>query len=149
MTAIQAQSIDKQSAQKLVHGLFRLLKDYAENRASVPNSSQLEHYLSNKIRLISNERAVCRNIGDFLLRIREVQKHFEEIQFSDFLEEPLVADQKIVLRFHIDGIRSTGQKSQFQVFAILTVNQGKISEWIEILHEKGSGDLEPFQELTE
>lgn len=149
MSAIKAHALDKQTAQKLVTGLFNVLKNYLKDSSTIPATSELEKYLSPRIRLTSNERTVCRNIGDFLLRIREVQKHFEEVKFSDFLEDPIIAENKIVLHFKIDAMRPTGQKTQYQIAAILNVEDGKIDKWTEIMHEKGSGDLEPFQELTE
>lgn len=151
MTGIQEVSLDNQTSLNLVNGLFQLLKSYVGRRdqASIPAVENLENYLDPKLQLTCNEEIICRNIQDFVHRIKEVQNYYEVIEFSDFLENPLAADNKIVLRYHLNCIRSTGENKQFQIISILTVNNGKISDWNEVLHEKGSCALMPFQKLSD
>lgn len=149
MAAVKSPTLDKQLAHKLLNGLFGLLRKYAEDRKTVPSQTELERYISHRVRVTTNDRTTCRNIGDYLLRIREAQKHFEKLEFSDFLEEPIVADQRIVVRFNVDVVRPNGKKAQFQRVAILKVEEDKIASWNELIHEKGSGDLESLLELAE
>lgn len=145
------QPLDNQTALKLVNGLFHLLKNYIGNRnqSSVPVLTELEQFLSPHIKFNRNERTVCHHLNDFLFRLKELQKNFEMVQFSHFLEEPIVANNKIVLRYHLDCVKSTGQKKQFHVIAILTVDHGKVTNWTEVLHDKDSGELIPSQEQTD
>lgn len=149
MSAIKAPTLDKHLAHKLLNGLFGLLRKYAEDRKAVPSQTELERYVSHRVRVSTNDRTTCRNIGDYMMRIREAQKHFEKVEISDFLEEPIIGDQRIVVRFNVDVVRPNGQKTQFQRIAILKIEEDKIANWNEVIHEKGAGDLESFLELSE
>jgi hypothetical protein len=148
MTGIQVPILDNQEALNLVNGLFQVLRAYVGKRTSIPSLTELENFLSPKIRLMRNERLICRNLDDYLFQLNALQKYFEAIRFSNFLEDPIVAKNKIVLRYHLDCIRSTGEKKEFQIISILTIDQQKISDWTEVLHEKGTGEI-LFQDLND
>lgn len=148
MTDRQTRPLDHQAALKFVHGLFQLLKKYVSDRnhSSTPELAELEQFLSSNITFIRNERTICLSLKDFITRLRKIRSFFEEVHFSSFLEDPIVSNNKIVLRYNLSCLLSTGQKKLFHIIDILTVDHDKVVNWLEVLHDKDSGELTAFHE---
>lgn len=139
MQMTKTQTINKRLVKDQIKNILNLFQSYS-NPKTIPSSSELEHYFVPHVHIISNDRTVCKDINDFLLRIRDIQKKFPNVKYSHLLEEPIVEENKAVIRYDVDFGSSSKGKTQFQVIAILTFEADRISQWIEVLHEKGTGD---------
>lgn len=133
--------LDSRHAQEILNDVFKLYRSYG-NPSTTPTTAELQKVFSPHLKIISNDRNVCNNLNDFVKRLQEIQKQSTLATYSNLLETPIVAGNKIVIRYGAELTRKTGKKSQFQVIAILTLQDDKIVEWTEVLHERGSGSFD-------
>jgi len=97
----------------------------------------LEQFLSRDIFIESNNELLCNNIDEFIAYIKKNHSRFSKVTYSSFLEEPIITENKAVIHFHVECISAipANQKQTFNAIAILSLESGKITRCIEVLHE--------------
>ncbi|HSX25755.1 MAG TPA: nuclear transport factor 2 family protein [Chlamydiales bacterium] len=119
----------------VVYRLFEWYRNYSEKAEAVPTIAELECFFTPDFHVISNGIEVCTSCRDYLPHFSTLKNNCRSARTSPFLEEPIISDDKVVIRYNADVEEISGRKVQLQVIAILTLEQGKISKWVEVLHE--------------
>lgn len=143
MPTLKSAPVDHKQAETLANDVLRLFASYG-NPAKAPSASELEKYFTSNLAITSNERNVCNSLNDFVTRIRNIQKNYSSMVYSKLLDTPIVDGNRVAIRYNIDLKTPSGQASQFQILAFLTVEDGKVSRWTDIIHKKGSGSFDNF-----
>lgn len=104
--------------------------------------SKLSQFFSPTVLVVSNENQVSKNLQEFQNRIKNIQTRFPTITYTKFLEKPIIARNKVVIRYNLETMDTQGKKREVVVIAILTVENDKVVQWTEVLHEKGLGEID-------
>lgn len=134
-------ALDAKHAQEIIRDVFALLRSYG-NLNSTPNANELQRIFSPQFKLIHNDRQVANNLNEYSKRLENLQKLSSLTTYSNLLEEPIIAGNKIVIRYGAELNKKSGQKAQYQIIAILAVADDKIVQCTEVIHEKGSGSFD-------
>ncbi len=135
--------LDARHAQDLLREVFTLLRTYG-NGSSSPNAGELQRFFSTQFQLINNDRKVCSNLNDYVKRLQDIQKENSQATYSNLLEEPIVAGNKVVIRYGAELANKSGKRSKYQIIAILTFQDDKITQCTEVIHEVGSSSSTVF-----
>lgn len=141
MPTVKNAQVDHKTAESLANDVLRLFGTYG-NPAKAPASSEIERFFTPNVLITSNDRTVVKGINDFVTRIRNLQKMYSNISYSKLLTSPFVDGNKVAIRYNVDLTSASGKATQFQILALLTVEDGKIANWTDIVHEKGSGSFD-------
>jgi hypothetical protein len=126
---------DTKAARELVHGILDLYGYLGKPNHQV-DLHKLEKFFSPNIEIISNDKKVVRNISQFQERIRNIQKRFPIIAYTKPLEDPIIADNRVIIRYNAELSEEKGQKRLVTIIAILTVESDKVTQWTEVIHQK-------------
>jgi hypothetical protein len=127
--------LDKNTAFPLLNGYFDLFERFFKI-GSGPHSAELEKYLSSELHMRSNGKILCRNLKEYIIYMDDVKKKYETIKLSEFLEEPVLGGNKIVIRYDMEGTIRGKPKREWNVMAIVTIDEdSKILQWSEVVNE--------------
>lgn len=133
-------ALEPRLAKDLSNNVLKLFEELGKGQN--PEISKLQRFFSPNLELISNTHRVAQNLQQFQERIRNIQKRFPEIHYSRLLEEPIISGNKAIIQYTAELHSPNGLKHQSTIFAILTIEDDKIAKWQEVIHIKGSGQLD-------
>jgi hypothetical protein len=137
MTITKEQTLDKKHTQQTIEGILQLFQSYG-NPNTKPSRQELERFFTSNLEIFSNDHTAVRNVNEFVERIQQIQQHFSSLKYSKLLESPIIAGNKAIIRYNVDLTTTNSKKTQFQIIAILTFDGEKVSQWTEVIHEKGT-----------
>lgn len=108
------------------------------NSQHVPTTSDLEKYISQKIRLSNNGQIVCNTLAEYIDRITKFKKKNSHIEITRLMDEPICCNDQAVINYEVTLTPRTGKPVEIALIAIATVKDNKITDWIQVAHEKGS-----------
>jgi hypothetical protein len=118
---------------QLLDDLFKYLA-LIGNSENAADQAILEQFLSRNFFIESNNETVCRNIQECIAYIEQNQSRFSKVTYSNFLEDPIITENKAVIHFHVE-CTLPNQKQNLNAIAILSIVAGRITRWIEVYHE--------------
>lgn len=110
------------------------------NRSKTVSTGDFEKFLSPKFQITSNGKLVGKSLVDYASRVTNFKKRYSRVEISKRLEEPIFSNNKAVIYYQAVLTSQTGQKSEISVISIATIENDKISQWLQVMHEKGSGN---------
>lgn len=119
----------------VVYRLFEWYRFFGENLSSKPSLEELERFFTPDFNVISNGVEVCASCQEYLSHFSTLSKRCRSARTSSFLEEPILSGDKVVIRYNADVEELSGRRVPLQIIAILTIEQGKIAKWVEVLAE--------------
>jgi len=138
MTLVKTPTLDKAQVKALLSGIFEQFQEFG-NQQETPNINDLGKYFANNLQFLCNGKPTCKNLTDFLHRTTNILKQYPSYSFSRLFDELLIPDNKVVIRYDCDLVARNNQKSQINIMAILTIENNKVTQWSEVVHEKGAG----------
>lgn len=119
------------SPKNLLSSFFKYLA-FLGNPENKIDSSSLQCFFTDDCIVQSNNLILTQGIDAFIAYINRNQERFEKVSYSDFLDEPIIAGNKVTLHFQVDCTEKNGRQKKLDVIAILTFKNGKICEWKEV-----------------
>jgi hypothetical protein len=101
--------------------LFEQFKSSYEDLKSVPTAAELECFFCPDSQVISNGVEVCSSYQEYLSHFVFLKDQCSSAKISPFLEKPIRAQNKVIIRYNAEIEEKRGEKSQLQIIAILTL----------------------------
>lgn len=130
-------TLDKTKTLHVVDEFFKQFDIWCCRDPITPSVSELEKYLSKNIQIFNNGQLIVKSSTNYLDRIKKFQKKYSNFQISEPLEEPLIRDNQGVIYYRLDLTTQKGEHKQVYIMAHFTIENDKISRWVEVTHEKG------------
>lgn len=128
--------LDKTYALTIINEFLEKFQDIiVSNKA--PKLADFESFLSPNFKLFINGKLDTKNIVNYLEQIVLYQKGFSSIDLSDLLEDPIMEGNKVVIQYDANLVGRNGQQSLVNILAIVTFEDNKIVQWMQVAHEKG------------
>lgn len=115
---------------EIVYELFDLFRTY-ESLATTPSLTELERFFSPTFQLISNGQIVSRSIPEYIEFYSHFRKKVSEVQITEFLEEPIASENRVLIRYNKNVTEKNGHRLQFQIISTFTITQDHIIQWTE------------------
>ena len=141
-TSTMKAPVDPKQARTLVEGILELFTELGKTNAKA-DAGKLGRYFSPSLQLVSNENNVVSNLNQFQERIATWKSNFPTTTYSKLLVEPVVSANRVAIRFNAEPTDKSGKKHRLQIIAILTLENDKVTSWHEVIHEKGTGSVDP------
>jgi hypothetical protein len=135
MVMTKTASLDKNQVSNLVEGFFQQFQNCC-NRQHKVNTSDLEKLISHNFQISSNEHILSRNLSEYVNYIEQLKQEYSHFEVSTPLEEPLICGNKIAVQYEINTTAHKGEKKQFCLIAIATIEDNKFTQWTQVSHEK-------------
>lgn len=126
---------ESRSSKEFIENFFSYLSYLGNYSVNELDFSSLNHFVTPDITIQSNNEKLTNSMQEFVDYIYRMQKKYEQVQYSNFLEDPIIAGNKIVIHFHVYCTPKLGQKRLLDVIAIVTIQDGKIRDWTEVFQE--------------
>lgn len=128
--------LDKTKTLNVVYDFFKQFKSWCGTSHTTPSAQELEKYLSKDLQMFNNGQLVVKGAGNYLDRLQKLQKKYSNFKISEPLEEPLLSGNQATLYYRLDLTTHNGQHKQVYIMGLFTVEEEKITRWIEVTHEK-------------
>lgn len=138
--------LDKKQAVAMIETFFKQFQTCC-NRPKPPIPSDFDKVLSRNFEMTSNGQTVCKNLESYCQRLDKMQKKWNKFEVSAPLEEPLVCGNKISVNYEGNFTTPTGQKNRFFFMASATVEDNKFTNWTQVAHQQGTGNLDTLNIL--
>lgn len=135
-----AKNLDKTKAVNVVYEFFKQFSIWCGSSPLTPTTHELEKYLSKDLQMVNNGQLVVKSAADYLERLKKFQKKYSYFQISDPLTEPVVSGHQVVLYYHVDVTTHKEEHKQIYLMGLFTIEDDKISQWIEVSSEKNGGN---------
>lgn len=139
MVGTKTRELTHGEVKSLVNNVLSLLHDNLQNEV-LPDLSVWEKLFSKNYQFTSNGVLKCRNINEYIRRYERLQDTYSKIKFSGPIIEPLISGNQFVLHQSIELTTYDDERFQVLMMAIATVENGKLSRWVQVTHEMGSQD---------
>lgn len=133
-------SLDKTSILNVVYNFFKQFQTWCGPSAITPSANELEKYFSKNLQMFNNGQLVVKGAANYLDRLKKFQKKYSKFQISEPLEEPLITDNHGTIYYKLDLTTQSGEHKQVYIMGLFTIEDNKISRWVEVTHEKGAGN---------
>lgn len=128
--------LDKTKALLTINEFLQKFEEVISSHQA-PNLSDFDSLLCPNFKLFINGRLDIKDLSHYLKQIMVYQKGFNSIDLSDLLDEPIIEGNKVVIQYDANLNGSNGQQSLVNIMAIVIFEDNKISQWIQVAHEKG------------
>jgi hypothetical protein len=137
---VATKSLDKTKNLNIIYDFFKEFQTWFGPSAYTPTANELEKYLSKNLQMFNNGQLVVKSAANYLDRLQKFQKKYSNFQISEPLEEPLIHDNQATIYYQLDLTTKSGQHKQVFIMGLLTIEDNKISRWIEVTNEKGASN---------
>lgn len=134
------QHIDKTKIINIVYSFFNHFSEWCGANAITPSVSELEKHLASKVQMYNNGQLVVNGAADYLNRLKKFQKKYSSFQISQPLEEPLISGNRGAIYYKLDLSTHEGKRRQVFITGLFTIEDDKISRWVEVTNEKNGGN---------
>jgi hypothetical protein len=131
-------SLDKTKVLNIVYEFFKQFPIWSGSSPITPSTHELEKYLSKNLEMFNNGQLVVKGAANYLDRLKKLQKKYLYFQISNPLTEPLVRDNQAAIYYQLDLTTHKGEHKQVYIMGLFTIEDDKISRWIEVTSEKGT-----------
>lgn len=137
---VATKNLDKSKILNVIYDFFKQFKTWCGRTPVTPSIDELEKYLSRNLQMFNNGQLVIKGAANYLDRLKKFQKKYSNFQISEPLEEPTICDNQVALYYKLDLTTHEGQQKQVYIMGQITIEDKKISRWIEVTNEKGAGN---------
>lgn len=135
-------TLEKTKSLHVVSEFFKQFSKWCAPGAAAVTLNDLEKYISKDLQLFNNGKNVAKSSANYLERVQKFQKKYTKFQVSEPLEEPLINENRASIYYKVDLTTHSGQHKQLFILGLLTLENDKISRWIEVSNEKDTMTLE-------
>lgn len=133
-------SLDKTKVLSIVYDFFKKFQVWCGPSSVIPSTEELEKIFSKNLQMFNNGQLIVKSAVNYLDRVQKFQKKYSAFKISEPLEEPLISDNQATIYYRLDLTTHNGQHKQIYIMGLFTVEDNKISRWVEVTHEKGAGN---------
>ncbi len=137
---LTTKSLDKSKCLQVINDFFKECQVWCGPAARVPSVSEIEKHLSKNFQLYNNGHLVARSAVNYLERLQKFQKKYSSFKISQPIEEPLILDNQVAMYYQLDLTTKTNQHKTVYIMGLGTIEDNKISKWVEVTNEKGAGN---------
>lgn len=123
----------------VIFDFFNQFPKWCGKTAVTPTIDELEKYISKNLQMFNNGQIAARNSASYLERIKNFQKKYSNFQVSKPLEVPLIQENRVAIYYKLDLTTHTGQHKEVFVSGLITIENDKISRWVEVTNEHEAG----------
>lgn len=131
--------IDKAQALALIDNFFEQFQNSC-NRPEAPKTTDFEKVLSKNFRIFSNGKPMAKGLEDYVVRVASIKKRYPHVDITGPLEEPLLAGNKATILYDLEIKKPSGEKAHIYMMAMVTFEDNKIAEWVQVNHERNDKD---------
>jgi hypothetical protein len=135
---VATKTLDKTKMLSVIFDFFKQFKTWCGESPVTPSANELEKYFSKNLQMFNNGQLVVKGGAHYLDRLKQFQRKYSGFHISEPLEEPIVCGNQAALYYRIDLITRQGEKKQVYILGMLTMEDDKISRWVEVTNEKGT-----------
>ncbi len=121
-----------------------LIKQFFKHLNSKVTLDSLQDFMTADCTVESNGSILSQGTLEFIDYLNKMQKKYENVSYSEFLEEPIISANKATFHFQVDCTEKEGNQRMLDVIAIVTFEKGKISHWKEVFCDSKSHPLYPI-----
>jgi len=137
MSIVKTAPLEKSKVKPLIDSFFRQFETCC-NRQTAPTQSEFENILADNFQISSNNKLVGKNRQEYLERIKKFQKNYSQVKISAPLEEPIISENKVVVRYDAELVTREQQKNMLvNIMAIATIDNNLLTSWSQIAHVMG------------
>lgn len=129
-------TLEKTKIPSVVSDFFKQFSKWYGTSATTPTSTELAKYIADDLQVSNNGKLIAGSASEYLERIKKLQRNYTKFQISEALEEPLVSGNRAAIYYKLDLTTRTGQHKQVYVLGLVTIEDNKISQWVEVTSEK-------------
>lgn len=129
--------LDKTRIIGVVYDFFKQFQVWCDPSAITPNANELEKFFSKNLQMFNNGQVVVKSAANYLDRLQAFKKKYSNFKISEPLEEPLISGDRVSVYYRLDLTTQEGQHKQVYIMGLFTIEDNKISRWVEVTHEKG------------
>lgn len=132
-------SLDKKQAAALIKEFFDQFQNSC-NKPKAPNAADFQKFLAADFHITSNDHPLAKNLQEYMLSLANLQKRYSNFKVVPSKEELITSKDKVVVEYelHANSLQ-TKQPVRILMMAIARVEDNKFKNWIEVSHQKGSG----------
>lgn len=131
-------SISPTEAVTLINDIIELVGSYGTGSVK-PNATDIGQYFAQNVKYESNGTVVGKNPSELATRWQKAQSLFPKYSVSSIIGQPVISGNQASFRYNVDYTNTAGKKGQLIVSAIISIEGGKVANWTQVLHEKGTG----------
>ncbi len=121
----------------VIYNFFKHFEVWCGRSPVTPDASELEKYFSKNLQMINNGQLVVKGGANYMARLHKFQQLYSNFKVSAPLEKPLISGNHVSIYYQIDLTTHSNQQKQIFVMGLFTIEEDKISRWVEVTHEKG------------
>lgn len=134
----KATILDKHEALILLKGFLDEFQNCI-NHSKALVAAEWERWLSNHFHITSNGKVIAHNLKEYLSDVENFQKRYSHCEIHLMRDECVCADNHLTCYYKVELIGRNNQKVDLQMMAIATIEHDRITKWLQVAHEKGSG----------
>lgn len=135
-------TLERTKGLHVVSEFFKQFSKWCTPGAAAVTLNDLEKYISKDLQMYNNGKQVARSSANYLERVQKFQKKYAKFQVSEPIEEPLVNENRASIYYKVDLTTQNGQHKQVFILGMFTLENDKISHWVEVSNEKDASALE-------
>lgn len=135
-------TLERTKGLHVVSEFFKQFSKWCAPGAAAVTLNDLEKYISKDLQMYNNGKQVARSSANYLERVQKFQKKYTKFQVSEPIEEPLVNENRASIYYKVDLTTQNGQHKQVFILGMFTLENDKISHWVEVSNEKDASALE-------
>lgn len=130
-TNLESTSKNHSDALNKIQQFFQCLEIWGNSETNV-DLSPLKNLMNSDCIIQSNNTILSQDIYEFCAYIHRMQKKYTKVVYSNFVEDPILFDNRATLHFQVHSIEQNGVQKNLDVIAIVTFKNGKIAHWKEV-----------------
>lgn len=139
MSSTKFADLELSEALQIIYHFFKKVSACCSQSKSA-TQAEVEDSLSKNFELVSNGHTVCKHASDYVSRLQRFQKKYSKFEFSKPLQEPIVQGHRLAFQYKVDLKTHSGQEKEVIISTIAIIENHKITHWIQVDHEHGTGD---------
>lgn len=120
----------------VIYNFFKHFEVWCGPSPVTPDAHELEKYFSKNLQMFNNGQLVVKGGANYLERLKKFQQMYSNFKISAPLEKPLVTGNQASIYYQLDLTTHANQHKQIYVMGLFTIEEDKISRWVEVTHEK-------------
>lgn len=137
MVMMKSEKLDKNQSMMLIKNFLDHFQKIMSSTKSI-SISDLEKYLSQKFHITHNGQLLASNLTEYMKHVELLHKKFSHFHFAEQHAEPLASGNKMVVHYELLLNSRSGQKIQVHIMALATIEDNKISSWMEVTNVEGT-----------
>lgn len=133
---MMTKSVDDTKMINTIYNFFKHFEVWCGPSPATPSINELEKYLSKHLQMFNNGQLVVRGAANYLDRLQKFQKIYSNFKVSGPLEKPVITGNQAAIYYQLDLTTHTNQHKQICIIGLFTIEDDKISRWVEVTHDK-------------